>query len=109
MRKTKLILTVLIALTGAACEEAKPATPPAQIVAAAHPLQRDVTDWDDYVGRFEAIQDVQVRPRVSGQITKIAFREGVEVKTGQFLFEIDPRPFRAALARAHAEAARALA
>lgn len=105
----KLILTMLVALSAGGCAREKPAPPPPPTVAVAHPLQRDVIDWDDYVGRFEAIQDVQVRPRVSGQVTRIAFRQGVEVKEGQFLFEIDPRPFRAALARAQAEAARAAA
>lgn len=105
----KLILAMLVALSAGGCAREKPAPTPAPTVAVAHPLQRDVIDWDDYVGRFEAIQDVQVRPRVSGQVTRIAFRQGVEVKEGQFLFEIDPRPFRAALARAEAEAARAAA
>jgi RND family efflux transporter MFP subunit len=110
MRAHRLFLAMLIALSTAACGAKKLApAPPPQAVAAARPLQRDVIDWDDYVGRFEAIQDTQVRPRVSGQITRIAFREGVEVKRGQFLFEIDPRPYRAALARAEAEAARAAA
>ncbi|CAN7366208.1 efflux RND transporter periplasmic adaptor subunit [Phenylobacterium sp. LjRoot225] len=110
MRESRLFLAMLIALSTAACGAKKHAPPPPpQTVAAALPLQRDVIDWDDYVGRFEAIQDTQVRPRVSGQITRIAFREGVEVKSGQFLFEIDPRPYRAALAQAQAQAARAAA
>jgi RND family efflux transporter MFP subunit len=109
MRETKLILAILVAISVAGCGHDKPSPPPSPTVAAAHPLQRDVIDWDDYVGRFEAIQDVQVRPRISGQIARIAFREGVEVKKGQFLFEIDPRPFRAAQAQAQAQAARAAA
>jgi RND family efflux transporter MFP subunit len=110
MRARPLILATLVALSTASCGQKKhDASPPPQSVAAAQPLQRDVIDWDDYVGRFEAIQDTQVRPRVSGQITRIAFRAGVEVKAGQFLFEIDPRPYRAALARSEAEAARAAA
>jgi RND family efflux transporter MFP subunit len=109
MRQAGRILAVLVALLAAACGPKKPPAPPPPTVAVAHPLQRDVVDWDDYVGRFEAIQDVQVRPRVSGQIQRIDFREGVEVKAGQFLFEIDPRPFQAALARSKADAARAAA
>jgi RND family efflux transporter MFP subunit len=103
------VLATLVALGLGACAAKKPEAPPTPLVATSRPLQRDVTDWDDYVGRFEAIQDVQVRPRVSGQITRIDFREGVEVKKGQFLFEIDPRPFRAALAQAEGQAARAAA
>ena len=104
-----LALAALAALFLAACAAKKPDAPPTPLVAVSKPLQKDVVDWDDYVGRFEAIQDVQVRPRVSGQITRIAFREGVEVKQGQFLFEIDPRPFRAALGQAQGQAARAAA
>jgi RND family efflux transporter MFP subunit len=92
-----------------ACAAKKADAPPAPLVAVSRPLQKDVVDWDDYAGRFEGIQDVQVRPRVSGQITKIAFREGVEVKQGQFLFEIDPRPFQAALSQAKGQEARAAA
>ena len=103
------ILAAFAALNVAACAAKKLDAPPMQTVAAARPLQRDVTDWDDYVGRFEAIQDVDIRPRVSGQITKIDFREGVEVKKGQFLFEIDPRPFQAALGQAQGQEARAAA
>lgn len=103
----KRTIALISAALLAGCGKDKPAGPPPQMVAVARPLQRDVVDWDDYVGRFEAIQDVQVRPRVSGQITRIAFREGVEVAKGQFLFEIDPRPFRAALAQAQADVARA--
>jgi RND family efflux transporter MFP subunit len=109
LRRRKLILAILVTLTAAGCAKPKPPPPPAPTVAVAHPLQRDVTDWDDYSGRFEAIQDVQIQPRVSGQITKIAFREGVEVKKGQFLFEIDPRPFAAALAQAKGSEASAAA
>jgi RND family efflux transporter MFP subunit len=107
MADGRLILAGLIAISATGCGARGPPPPPPPVVAAAHPLQREVVDWDDYVGRFEAIQDVQVRPRVSGQVTRIAFREGVEVKRGQFLFEIDPRPFRAALAQAQGQAARA--
>lgn len=99
--------TLALALAGCASEQ--PAAPPPMTVAVAAPLQRDVTDWDEYVGRFEAIQDVEVMPRVSGAITRIGFREGVEVGRGAFLFEIDPRPYRAALAQAQAEVQRATA
>jgi len=109
MADGRLILAILVALATAACGPRKPPPPPPPTVAAAHPLQRDVIDWDDYVGRFEAIQNAEIRPRVSGQVTRIAFREGREVKKGQFLLEIDPRPFRAALAQAQAQAARAQA
>ena len=92
-----------------ACGNAPPPAPPPPLVSAGYPLERNVVDWDDYVGRFEAIQDVEVRPRVSGQIVRIGFRDGLKVGKGQFLFEIDPRPFAAALAQARADEARAAA
>jgi RND family efflux transporter MFP subunit len=96
-----------LSLTACAAKTAAP--PPTPLVAVSRPLPRDVVDWDDYAGRFEAMQDVQVRPRISGQVTRIAFREGVEVRQGQFLFEIDPRPFQAALGQAKGQEARAAA
>lgn len=105
MKSTGMITGLALALT--ACSNATPPPPPAPTVSVAVPLQRQVVDWDEYVGRFEAIQDVQILPRVSGQITRIGFREGVEVGEGAVLFEIDPRPYRAALAQARAEVQRA--
>lgn len=109
VKEKRTALGFALALSASACAEEPPPPPPPPLVSVANPLQRDVVDWDDYVGRFEAIQDVQVMPRVSGQITRVGFREGVEVGRGQFLFEIDPRPFRAAAAQAQAEVARAAA
>ncbi|MDX3909372.1 MAG: efflux RND transporter periplasmic adaptor subunit [Sphingobium sp.] len=93
----------------AACGTPPPPAPPLPTVTIAEPLARDVMDWDEYVGRFEAIQDVQVLPRVSGQITQVGFRPGVEVGKGQLLFQIDPRPYRAQLEQARAQVARAQA
>ncbi len=78
------------------------APPPAPTVTVAQPLQRPVTEWDDYVGRFEASKSVEVRPRVSGAVTGIHFTDGAVVQKGQLLFTIDPRPFTAALAEARA-------
>lgn len=100
---------VAVSVLLSACANAPPEAPAAPLVSVALPLQRDVVDWDDYVGRFEAIQDVEVRPRVTGQITRIGFRDGLKVSKGQFLFEIDPRPYQAALAQARADEARATA
>ncbi|HWJ68685.1 MAG TPA: efflux RND transporter periplasmic adaptor subunit [Sphingobium sp.] len=77
------------------------------IVQVAVPLQKKVTLWDDYIGRFEASRTVEVRPRVSGQITAIHFTDGQTVRVGQPLFTIDPRPFEAALAEARAGVAAA--
>ncbi len=84
-----------------------PAAMPTPVVQVAVPLQREVALWDTYIGRFEAIKSVEVRPRVSGQITAIHFTDGQVVKAGQPLFTIDPRPFTAALAEAQAGVATA--
>ena len=80
---------------------------PAPTVTVAQPLVRQVTEWDDYVGRFEASKSVEVRPRVSGAITAIHFTDGAIVQNGQLLFTIDPRPYAAALAEARASVASA--
>lgn len=85
----------------------KPPAPPPPAVSVALPLQRDVVDWDDYIGRFEAPQDVELRARATGVITRILFRNGQDVRQGQPLFEIDARPYRAVLAQAEAQRARA--
>lgn len=78
-------------------------------VTVATPLPRPIIDWDDYVGRFEAVQAVDIRPRVSGYVDAQHFRDGQFVRAGQLLFTLDPRPFAAALAQARAQAARAKA
>lgn len=78
------------------------AAPPPVTVTAAQPLVRQVAEWDDYSGRFEASRSVEVRPRVSGAIVGVHFKDGSYVRQGQLLFTIDPRPFAAALAEARA-------
>jgi RND family efflux transporter MFP subunit len=70
---------------------------------------RPIVDWDDYVGRFEASQSVEVRPRVSGYLRSVNFTDGQFVSRGQLLFTVDARPFEALLAQARAEEARARA
>lgn len=87
---------------------AEASAPPPPTVTVSRPLQRAITEWDDYTGRFEASQAVEIRPRVSGQLVAIHFRDGDTVHKGQLLFTIDQRPFRAALAEAQARAAAAL-
>ena len=83
------------------------AAPAAPTVTVAAPIERNVNQWDDYVGRFEASRSVEVRPRVSGQIVAVHFTDGAIVRQGQLLFTIDPRPFTAALAEARAGVATA--
>ena len=82
------------------------AMPPAE-VAVAVPLQREIVEYDEFTGRFEPSRSVEIRPRVSGQLQAIHFRDGQYVRQGQVLFTIDPRPFAAALAEAQARAAAA--
>jgi len=103
--KRIIALAVLVVTGCSGAEQAPP--PPAPTVSVALPLQRDVVDWDDYIGRFEAPQDVELRARATGVITRILFRDGQNVSAGQALFEIDPRPYRAALAQAEAQRSRA--
>src|SRR6187402_2038689 len=75
-----------------------PAAPPPPTVVVATPLAGQINEWDDYVGRFEASQSVEVRPRVSGAVTAVHFTDGAIVAKGQLLFTLDSRPFAAALA-----------
>src|SRR3546814_8158521 len=62
-----------------------------------------VTEWDEYTGRFEAIDRVDLRARVSGYLDAVHFKDGQLVSEGDLLFTIDPRPFQAELSRAEAE------
>ncbi len=106
MTRRSLIVVVLLLATGCGRQSPAPAKPH---VSAAHPIVRRVVDWDDYVGRFQAVQDVTVTPRVSGTITQVLFRNGQDVKAGQALLIVDPRPFRAAYLQAVANLAKARA
>ena len=84
-----------------------PAAMPPSDVTVAQPMTRQVVEWDDYIGRFAASQTVTLRPRVSGQIMALHFKDGDMVQKGQILFTIDQRPFAAAAAEARADAASA--
>lgn len=94
-------VTVLAALTGCASEP--PPAPPPPPVTVATPLQRQVIDWDDYVGRFVAIDTVDVKPRATGYVLRVHFTDGDYVRAGQLLFTIDPRPAQAQLDQARAQ------
>jgi multidrug efflux system membrane fusion protein len=93
-------LAVAIVLAGCTrpAPQVAPAEPPA--VPVSQPVQREVTDYVDFTGRTEAKDAVDIRPRVTGYLTKVAFTEGKDVKTGDLLFEIDPRPYKAQLDQA---------
>ena len=109
LRPVRAALLILVGLVPIAC--AKKAPPPAgpATVTVSQPLQKDVTDWDDFLGRFEAVDQVDIRPRVSGYLTQIGFKDGEIVKKGQTLFVIDPRPYQATLDQAKAQTERAQA
>ena len=108
-------LALLIAcLTLAGCSGEEPGTaaakaPPPPPVDVATPLVKPVVEWDEYTGRFEAVQRVEVRARVSGDLDEVTFSDGEAVDKGKLLFRIDPRPFQAVLARARADVDRARA
>lgn len=97
-------LAAALAAGGAQSQEAPPAPP---TVTVAQPLVQNVAEWTEHTGRFVASADVEVRPRVSGYLQQVHFREGQVVRQGDLLFTIDPSPFRAAADRARADVAQA--
>jgi len=113
MRKTVAVrlAAALLLVALAACGENKPAAqaPPPPTVTVAKPLKRTVVDHDEYVGRFVAINSVEVRAHVSGYLEQIHFQDGQMVKQGDLLFTIDKRPFQATLDQARANLAQAQA
>ena len=78
-----------------------PAPPPPEVLVGV-PVIRTVTDYEDFPGRLEAVNSIEIRARVTGYLEKVHFKEGAEVKKGDLLFEIDSRPYDAELARAEA-------
>ncbi len=110
-QRAALVGSPLILLAAAATfwtsDPSPAAAPTAPTVTVAAPIERNVNQWDDYVGRFEASRSVEVRPRVSGAVVAVHFTDGAIVRQGQLLFTIDPRPFAAALAEARAGVATA--
>lgn len=110
-RRAAIYGTPLVVLAAAVAlwnsDPSPAAAPPVPMVTVAAPVQSEVNLWDDYVGRFEASRTVEVRPRVSGQIVAVHFKDGAIVHKGQLLFTVDPRPFTAALAEARAGVATA--
>src|SRR5215468_6418970 len=112
IRVTPLAGLVLVAHALAGCSDSKPgaaAAPPPPPVTVAHPLQKTITEWDEYTGRFVAVEHVEVRARVSGFIDAVHFSEGQLVKQGDLLFVIDQRPYKLAVEQAQADLERAKA
>ena len=102
---------MLFALALASCDEKAQshAAPPPSLVTVAEPAKRTVTDWEEFTGRFEAIQEVQVRARVGGFVNSVEFKDGAIVRSGDLLYIIDPRPFEAVALQAEGQLADARA
>jgi RND family efflux transporter MFP subunit len=104
-----LAAAALVGLAGCGQGQQKASAPPPPTVTVAKPAQRTVVDQDEYVGRFVAVDSVEVRSRVSGYLAEIHFTDGQMVKKGDLLFTIDRRPFQIALDQMRANLAQARA
>src|SRR5262245_28739000 len=103
------LLVAATALSGCDNKPAAKAAPPPPSVTTAQPVHKTITEWDEFTGRFTAVETVEVRARVSGFIDSVHFKEGQIVKAGELLFVIDPRPYRNAVEQAKADVERARA
>ena len=97
---------VTLLTTGCSRSGDAQSAPPPPEVSVAQVLQKRVKDWDEFTGRLQAVETVEIRPRVSGYIDQVAFTEGKVVKRGDLLFIIDPRPYKADYDRAAADVKR---
>ena len=104
-----ILLVMANALIGCDSKPAASSAPPPPPVTVARPLQKSVTEWNEFTGRFVAVASVEVRARVSGFIDSIHFRDGQVVKQGDLLFVIDPRPYKLAVEQSTADVERAKA
>jgi multidrug efflux system membrane fusion protein len=103
-------LAVFLAVALSGCSEAPaPQAAAAPPVTVAEPVKRTVTDWDEFTGRFDAVEEVQIRARVGGFVTSVEFRDGAFVKAGDLLYTIDARPFEAVAEQADGQLADARA
>ena len=100
-----LLLTAFV--PGCGKKSAAPTAPPVAGVTVAKPILKKVTEWDEFVGRLESPKAVEIRPRVSGYLQEVHFREGGMVKEGDPLFTIDPRPYQSVVDRVTADLERA--
>ena len=99
----------LLSLLAACGQSQQAAAPPDPAVTVAHPVRKTVVEQDEYVGRFTAVDSVEVRARVSGYLDQVHFTDGQMVKQGDLLFTIDKRPFQTSLDQASANLAQARA
>ncbi len=98
-----LLPTLIIFLQIGCGRNEGPVAPPPPKVTVSQPVVREIIEWDEYTGRLEAVDSVEVRARVSGYLESIHFQDGQIVKKGDLLFVIDPRPYQAELDQAEAE------
>ncbi len=110
--KRRAWMTVLLPLLAVAgCGRARtvtaPAGPPEVLVGES--VRKEITEYEDFTGRTEAVETQDIRARVSGYLEKVHFSEGEEIRKGDLLFEIDPRPYQAEYARADANLVQAMA
>jgi membrane fusion protein, multidrug efflux system len=96
------LLPIACAAVLTACSPPKTVVLPTPKVTVKQPQLATVTNWDEYPGHLEAVEMVEIRPRVTGYIDSIHFQDGAEVKAGDLLFVIDPRPYQAELNQAQA-------
>jgi multidrug efflux system membrane fusion protein len=113
-RKLNLVYPIIVLLTMslllAGCSKSEsPNTkaPPKPVIVSSQPVQQEIVEWDEYTGRLQAVESVEIRARVSGYLKEIAFKDGGKVKKGDLLFVVDPRPYMAQLHQATAELDRA--
>src|SRR5207247_8628457 len=99
-----LTFGLLVAGCGKHASKTAPAPP---VVSVVQPIAREVVEWDEYIGRLESPETVEIRARVSGYLDKVHFKEGKDVKKGDLLFTIDPRTYQPAHDGADAEPQRA--
>jgi membrane fusion protein, multidrug efflux system len=96
-------LLAVVGFLASACHQPKASmAPPTPAVTAKQPVQREIVEWDEYPGRLDPVDMVEVRARVSGYLDSVQFKDGAMVKKGDLLFQIDPRPYQAELARQEA-------
>lgn len=109
--KPTFFASLAFTIVAAGCSQtaAQQGPPPPPRVTVAQVIERDVTEWDEFTGRLQAVDSVDIRPRVSGLVSAVRFEEGAIVQRGSLLFQIDPRPFQAEVDRLRAELARARA
>ncbi len=97
------VCAVLLFVAGCSRPQQKATAPPPPAIPTSELVEREVTDFVDFTGRTEAVHVVDIRARVTGYLMKMPFREGSEVKQGDLLFEVDPRPYQAQLDQATAQ------